>query len=951
MATPQTATILRQFDQLFGAGTVAGLSDAQLLGRFRAQRDEAAFVALVTRHGPMVLAVCRGVLRDEHAAEDAFQATFLILVRKASVLWVGDSLGGWLHRVAHRVALQARADRVRRGMREKRAGEAAALKHVEEETQNDELRALLHDEIGRLPDRLRLPVVLCDLEGLTRDQAAARLRWTEGTVRGRLARARTLLRERLTRRGVVIPAGALAAVLAREAVAAPVSDTLLTATVRAAVGQGTASAAAMLAAWVMHALLAAKIKAAAAVAVVLTTTLASVAWFMATRAHDGEKPPAPSAGPPAVHALALPGKEPGATVAIRGRVVDPGSRPVQRATVRFFDPSEGIKDDLPTASSGPEGRFDLRVPRGAFDDHTPGIGKIRTRLVATAEGFGFAWSDIAPAPGGPTEVTLRLVADDVPIEGRLVDLEGRPLSGALVKVRGAWFSREGDLSAWIERMQNGVSRGPWQGLDHVPMEIVITSGPDGRFTVAGIGPERIATLLVSGPGVESAELDVMTRNGPGVRIPKEFRVPGDVDYLPARFVHSLAPGRMIEGIVRDKDTGAALAGVEVTGAVYDEGSQIPQPGVEATTDANGRYRLNGLAPAHAYRLFATPAAGSPYPDAAFRVPAGSAAPAPVAFDFALQRGVLIQGQVTDKATGKPVHGYVMTYTFNDNPLLRTFPGYRDSHAPFAQLDADGRFAIAALPGRGLVAVRSDLARYMGPRGIETIKGLSQDRNSFATSPLNCTVGDFHAIVEINPDGGTRSLELQLQVNPGRSVSGTVVDPDGRPIGGTKGAGLTDLFSLTFQPLESAEFEVRGLDPEKPRGLFFVHQGQKLAGSLLIRGGEAGPLLVRLQPWGVVTGRVVDDDGQPRTKLALNGNIGAYGPGPLDPERGILPSNEPLGVDEGGRFRVEGLVPGLKYQLWASQGNMLVGKVFEGVQVSAGETRDLGDVKLFAQPTE
>ena len=99
-----TGTVLRQLDQLFGPGTVAGLSDAQLLARFRTQRDEAAFVALVARHGPMVLAVCRGVLRDEHAAEDAFQATFLILVRKASVLWVGESLGGWLHRVAHRVA-------------------------------------------------------------------------------------------------------------------------------------------------------------------------------------------------------------------------------------------------------------------------------------------------------------------------------------------------------------------------------------------------------------------------------------------------------------------------------------------------------------------------------------------------------------------------------------------------------------------------------------------------------------------------------------------------------------------------------------------------------------------------------------------------------------------------------------------------------------------------------
>src|SRR4051794_33881891 len=114
MVTMQKATVLRQIDRLFGAGTVAGLSDAQLLCRFLDHRDESAFGALVERHGPRVLAVCRGVLRDEHAAEDAFQATFLVLVRKAGSIWVGESLDGWLHRVAYRVSLQAVADAARR---------------------------------------------------------------------------------------------------------------------------------------------------------------------------------------------------------------------------------------------------------------------------------------------------------------------------------------------------------------------------------------------------------------------------------------------------------------------------------------------------------------------------------------------------------------------------------------------------------------------------------------------------------------------------------------------------------------------------------------------------------------------------------------------------------------------------------------------------------------------
>src|SRR5262249_42980669 len=154
-----------------------------------------------------------------------------------------------------------------------------------------------------------------------------------------------------------------------------------------------------------------------------------------------------------------------------------------------------------------------------------------------------------------------------------------------------------------------------------------------------------------------------------------------------------------------------------------------------------------------------------------------------------------------------------------------------------------------------------------------------------------------------------SMTLEIEVEPGRSVSAMVVDPEGRPIVGTKGAGLHDLFSLAFAPVDSARFEVRGLDLEQPRRLFFVHEGRKLAGSLRIRGDEKGRPTLRLEPWGVVTGRVVDDDGQPLTKLQLLGNV--LDALPLDPERGVLPTNEPLAVDRDGRFRIEGLVPGLK----------------------------------------
>ncbi len=189
---------------LFHAGSLTGVTDGPLLERF-AVRDgeasEAAFAALVERHGTMVWRTCRGVLRDEHQAADAFQATFLVLVRKAGSLWVRDSIAPWLHRVALRAANQARREARRRQQIERRAAELRAGWTEGEMT--DDLADILHREIDRLPERHRIVVVLCDLEERSYEETARYLRCPVGTVKSRLARARERLREVLARRGVV----------------------------------------------------------------------------------------------------------------------------------------------------------------------------------------------------------------------------------------------------------------------------------------------------------------------------------------------------------------------------------------------------------------------------------------------------------------------------------------------------------------------------------------------------------------------------------------------------------------------------------------------------------------------------------------------------------------------------------------------------------------------------
>ena len=212
MAIETLGAALRQIDRLFAEGVVAGLADAQLLERFLTRGDAGAFEALVGRHGPMVLSVCRGILRDPHDAEDAFQATFLVLVKKGRTIRGRDALGGWLHQVAHRVAIQANIALARRRTLERQVGQMAVATRANGPAASDDLLPALHEEITRLPEKYRLAVVHCDLEGMTQAEAARQLHWSERTIHHRLAEGRARLKRRLARRGLAPDGRAMGAV-------------------------------------------------------------------------------------------------------------------------------------------------------------------------------------------------------------------------------------------------------------------------------------------------------------------------------------------------------------------------------------------------------------------------------------------------------------------------------------------------------------------------------------------------------------------------------------------------------------------------------------------------------------------------------------------------------------------------------------------------------------------
>jgi RNA polymerase sigma factor (sigma-70 family) len=257
-------------------GEEAPWTDAQLLESFLSRRDPAAMEVLVRRHGPMVWGVCRRVLRDYHHAEDAFQATFLVLVRKAASITTRELLANWLYGVAHRTALKARQTAARRRKRESPAATMPEPAATGPE-RADGLRLLLDEELSGLPDKYRVAVVLCDLEGKTRKEAARRLGVPEGTVASRLTRARGMLARRLARRGLALCGAALTAALAQERasarVPAPVVATTKKAVTLVAAGQAAAGVVparvAALTRGVLHTMLLSKLKIAGAVLLAL----------------------------------------------------------------------------------------------------------------------------------------------------------------------------------------------------------------------------------------------------------------------------------------------------------------------------------------------------------------------------------------------------------------------------------------------------------------------------------------------------------------------------------------------------------------------------------------------------------------------------------------------------------------------------------------------------------
>ncbi len=981
MGTAQLGSLLRYVHKLAAGRGASQRTDRDLLDDFSARRNEAAFAALVARHGPMVLRVCQRVLGHEQDAEDAFQATFLILVRKSGSIRKREAIAQWLHGVAYRTAIELKRGAARRRDHEARLW--TVMRKAAVSPTWDDVRAVLDEEIQRLPDAYRAAFVLFVLEGKSGPQAAAELGIKEGAVWMRLTRARQLLQRRLTRRGIKLAAVLAALAVTDSAAQAGVSAALAHATIRfgllVAAGESAAgvipSHVAALAAGVTRAMFLTKAKIAVALlfAVGLVAAGASVMTCQALAAKETppvaqkSEPPAKGETKPQTAGTADAVKDKkGDTFAFSGRVLDPDGKPFAGAKVYLTRSSVYTERPDPSlsklyaqfyATTAADGSFTLTVPKVPKE---PPFPDEVIDIAATAKNIGVAFARVS-RDGDNRNVTLKLVKDDVAIKGQIVDLQGKPVQGAKVRVLQIAAAAKEDLGPWLEAVKakkalSDALERQYLGQRLVSAEVpalanqVVTTGADGRFRLTGIGRERLAIVRVEGPAIATEQLRILTRVGKNIAVPTEAEVTyaqpeynlatADSYYHAASFRHVAAATTPIVGIVRDRDTNKPLAGVTIRSLKLAHKPRRTYDFVQTTSDEQGRYRLTGMPKGEGNQVLLVPRDDQPYLKVPVDVPEGVGLD-PVTVDIQVKRGVWIEGKVTDKATGKPVRRGTVAYSaLANNPYWRNYPGIQ-SFGPVKHIREDGTFRIVGLPGPGVLTVSSS-DQYLATSQRDDADGGPKEGEDLERGAIPGLIQwhIYNAVARIDPPKEAEKVTRDIKLDPGETFNGTLVGPDGKPVSEASTFGLTN---WNVPPgVEKGSFTVRAFNPRHPRPVLFHNAEKRLVGALELPKDKSQPVAVKLQPGATATGRLVGADGQPRANVELRlmwrpfgGTRRAFGV-----DSSIPYFSYEIKTDQQGRFRIDTLLPGLEYFLGAPGVSLQFG---EGLL--SGETKDLGDVQM------
>jgi RNA polymerase sigma factor (sigma-70 family) len=858
MTTTQAGVVLRHIRGLRDAGTAHELSDRQLLEHFAARREEAAFEALLRRHGAMVQGVCRRVLGNPHDAEDAFQATFLILARRAREVGRRGSVGGWLYQVAYTTALKAKASAAARRRREQRPDARSAADPLAE-VSGRELLTALDEELARLPEKYRAPLVLFYLEGLTRDEAARRLDASESTVKRRLEEGRERLRLRLERRGLALPAALLAAGVGGAAVSPSLAAATAGAALLAATGKSAALPPGVAALMTVAARGLAPGRRKAVADALLTLTFAAAAvGLLACRdlvavadAPQAAESPAPGAEP---------GKGDSKEMTVTGRVLGPDGKPVVGAQVAVLAlvqkvrRSGGVSWDravLGRGKSDDDGRFSLAVTR------TSSARNRGVDVLASREGYGLGWHPFDPDAERP-EVSVSLAREQV-IRGQLLDLQGQPAARVKVRVANVRLLRtfrsfeelidfrQETVGAMLRMRKADSLRSDTIDWDDAPENLppwpaAVTTDEHGRFAVRGIGPgmsvqlhvvdDRFALQSISVPDTSKAEQVQDIRR-------------------------TLDPARVLEGRVTYADTGKPAADVEVQGLGWAS---------HGRTDREGRFRINsyrwpvGEGGEQAFLIAYSPP-GTPYCSAqkSFRWPKGAVKHAA---DIALPRGILVRGSVTDEATGRPVAGALVMYLAQqDNPNLKpedlggnNFVNGRN----MVRTAADGTFGLACLPGAGYLLVEGPDADYVLRENGGQDRLFRGKRGGYPWYSHGFAALDLKASSEL--------IDVKITLRKGVTIQGEVVGPEGRAVEDLQVFCRLEGQALATHPVKvrGNRFELHGCDPGETLTVMFfdgTHDWGATA-RLSVKEVVGKPMKVQLAPCGSARTRFLDRSGQP-----------------------------------------------------------------------------------------
>lgn len=844
------------------------------------------------------------------------------------------------------MAQNARRAAQRRARREVRTATPEAVQPVDQLT-GRELLAMLDEELDKLPLRYREPLVLCYLEGLTRDEAAARLGVPSVTLKSQLERGRKRLAVALTGRGCALGTGLLALAATSPAGASPAR--LVQSVLTAASGSPSAAVVALVNGVAVQGLMT-KTLLLFAGAAALAAGLASASLHVASGSPDHvvlpQTSPPPAARDEARARQAADNKD---SLHYTGRVLDPDNRPVWGAKL-YVSTAGGYFTEPYTspeyATSGLDGRFDFTIPRAKF-------GAQPTVVAAAAANYGAGWSAVL-RDGKRDNLTLRLVRDDVPIVGQIVDLEGKPVHGATVRVLQINAAVGEDLSPWLEAAKDkkapATNRIYVLDRQHVPrytiaLSPMATTDAEGRFRLTGIGRDRLVRAHLDGPTIASQQLQILTRPIETISVTDHEGDPeyGDprtaTTYYGSNFRHVAAPTKPIVGVVRDKDTKQPVPNVTIRSylrRVTRSSSRGVHP-VRTTTDQEGRYRLVGMPVGSGYSIAAFPASGQPYVAIRTDVPDRPGLE-PVTVDIELKRGVWIEGKITDKVTGTPLRGAVVYFSMYTNPNLRDYPGFGvvDLGSGVGAKD-DGSFRIAGVPGPGILAVVYHHEPYLRADGRDDEFGTRE--KTLNTSPYAITFpSNYNALARIDPPKGVDAFKRDITLDPGWACTVHVLGPDGKPLAGVHSFGLSDGWRWTqSEAMKSGKFAV-GFNQNGRSDFALQHPEKGLIGVAQFPKENGSSVTVQMQRGAAITGRLVDAQKQPLSGVDLDVTF-------RKKEWRFWVDFSPARIktDGEGQFRIGALLPGYEYRLSNETHELRFGD-----SLGLGQTKDLGEVQLKPQ---